>query len=254
MLSDVVADQVRHYRDAREMRRVDLAIRCSELGWPALTEGALFNLETGRRNAAGIRRREVTADEIMVLAAALDVPPVTLMLPIGESAAVEILPGRTVPVAEAADWISGEDPAASDAYRDAMAPLRRQRQLESAMAALAGRVSADLSVGDAHEIEPLYRDVHLARELLRAAGDPLPEAPDWFQVLDQQFRRVATMIEPAMAVLREISEARETLRQRGVPEEVFSPAGLIARFGGTEPILTCLEVLLAETAPEGGDS
>lgn len=73
MLSDMVAEQVRRLREERGMRRLDLAEKCAALGWPALTEGALGNIETGRRGEDGQRRREVTVDELFVLAEALDV-------------------------------------------------------------------------------------------------------------------------------------------------------------------------------------
>lgn len=108
MLSDVTAAQVRHFREVRAMSRTDLAARCAALGWPALTHGALGHIETGRRGPDGVRRREVTVDEIVILAAALGVPPISLIVPVGHAADVEILPGLTVPVGDALLWIGGD--------------------------------------------------------------------------------------------------------------------------------------------------
>jgi transcriptional regulator with XRE-family HTH domain len=63
MLSDVVAERIKRYREQRGMRRSDLASRCAELGWPALTESAIGNVETGRRGEDGTRRRLVAIDK-----------------------------------------------------------------------------------------------------------------------------------------------------------------------------------------------
>lgn len=41
----------------------------------------IANVETGRRNASGQRRRGVTVDELLTLAYALDVAPVHLLVP-----------------------------------------------------------------------------------------------------------------------------------------------------------------------------
>ena len=93
MLSDVVAEQVKRYRERRGMSRADLAHRCRTLGMPTLTEPSLGNIETGRPGKDGKRRRAITVDEVMVLADALSVPPMLLLVPLGYASEVELLPG-----------------------------------------------------------------------------------------------------------------------------------------------------------------
>jgi hypothetical protein len=78
--SDVVAARVRQVRVKRGMRTVDLAARCAELGAPKLTPQALYKLE-GQRDPASRHPRSVTVDELLALAAALNVAAVDLLVP-----------------------------------------------------------------------------------------------------------------------------------------------------------------------------
>lgn len=108
VLSDVVADQVKKHREAQGLYRDDLAKRCAELGWPALTSGVIGTIETGRPDKDGKRRREISIDELVVLARALDVEPVLLVAPLGHLPEIEILPGQTVPAVQAYRWLTGD--------------------------------------------------------------------------------------------------------------------------------------------------
>ncbi|MFF4220948.1 helix-turn-helix transcriptional regulator [Streptomyces nondiastaticus] len=87
-MSDVVAEQIRRHRTRLGINREQLAEECARLGAPELTYAAITNIETGRRDKAGKRRREVTIDELMTFAYALSVPPLLLMLPLGSVDAV----------------------------------------------------------------------------------------------------------------------------------------------------------------------
>lgn len=107
-LSDVVARRVVQIRKSRDMTREQLAKRCAELGYPSLTGPALANIETGRRSPSGERRRDITIDELTVLAAALDVPPLLLMFPVGMDAESPVVPRRSVDTWSAARWFAGE--------------------------------------------------------------------------------------------------------------------------------------------------
>lgn len=80
-LSDVVAERVSTWRRRRGWNRDALAVACADLGAPELTHAAITNIETGRRNHVGQRRRMVTVDEAAVLAAALRILPVMLTDP-----------------------------------------------------------------------------------------------------------------------------------------------------------------------------
>ena len=108
--SDTIAEQVRRHRTRLGLNREQLADECARLGAPDLTYAALTNIETGRRNKDGKRRREVSVDELLVLGLALAVPPLLLLLPLGTEAAVPI-----VPAADPRDpytvwkWVTGEE-------------------------------------------------------------------------------------------------------------------------------------------------
>jgi len=97
-----VGKRVAYYRNRADLTAVMLSARCAELGLP-LDRGTIAKLETGHRNS-------VTVDEVYVLAAALDVPPVQLLFGVGTEEGAEILPGQHVPAFRAAQWVSGEGP------------------------------------------------------------------------------------------------------------------------------------------------
>ncbi|MFE7387243.1 helix-turn-helix domain-containing protein [Streptomyces sp. NPDC057582] len=108
MLSDVVADQIRKRRDALGLTREQLADRCTSLGAPELTYGAITNIETGRKTKEGTRRRLVAVDELATIARALRIPPALLVFPVGQADTVEALPGDAIPTGAALAWFTGE--------------------------------------------------------------------------------------------------------------------------------------------------
>lgn len=95
-----VAAQLRRYRAERGISAQRLSDRCAELGFP-IPRPVLSNLENGRRES-------VTLAELLVLAAALEIPPVELIIPIGHEKQVEILPDTVVPTWTAARWVRGD--------------------------------------------------------------------------------------------------------------------------------------------------
>ncbi|MCR2801172.1 helix-turn-helix domain-containing protein [Microbacterium sp. zg-Y818] len=126
--SDAWADQfvyaigarIAALREGRGLSGRELADRTEEFGH-RIDRAILANLENGRRAV-------VSVPEIFVLAAALDVPPMTLLLPSDPYADVQVLPDADLPFAEAARWVVGEstrlpftpaheDPHAEDRYR-----------------------------------------------------------------------------------------------------------------------------------------
>lgn len=94
------------YRDQRKLSAQHLAGQCAELGMPSLSRVVITKLENGRREA-------VSTAELQVLAAALGVPPMLLLFPLGYAPAVEVLPGLHADPWAAIAWFSGssEDPA-----------------------------------------------------------------------------------------------------------------------------------------------
>lgn len=92
-----VAMEVRRLRGGRSVQW--LAERTAELGHP-MNRNALTDLENGRR-------RYVTTAELVVLAAALDTAPATLLFSGPYNAENEVLDGTTATEFEAVQWFSG---------------------------------------------------------------------------------------------------------------------------------------------------
>jgi transcriptional regulator with XRE-family HTH domain len=107
LLSDVVAAEVVRIRRAAGLTRDDLAERCARRGLP-LTTSTIANIETGRRDGDGRRRREVTVDELVVLADALKVAPVLLVFPVGQQGVTTwVGESGSVDTWLAAQWFGG---------------------------------------------------------------------------------------------------------------------------------------------------
>jgi transcriptional regulator with XRE-family HTH domain len=94
-----VAAQVRYWRERRGITAAQLADRTAQLGYQ-IPRSIIANLENRRRNTIAIA-------EVLVLAAALDVPPVLLIAPVGRRREVEILPGLRLSAWRSRGWIHG---------------------------------------------------------------------------------------------------------------------------------------------------
>lgn len=97
-----IGRSVRLIRGRRGLSAEQLSSRCAELGH-AIPRNTIANLENGRKET-------VPVHELIVLAQALDVPPIELMYPVGRAAAVDVLPGVEWPPMRAAEWFSGNEP------------------------------------------------------------------------------------------------------------------------------------------------
>ncbi|MFD9687313.1 helix-turn-helix domain-containing protein [Kitasatospora sp. NPDC059088] len=78
-VSDAVALRVKEARNRRGWTMKQLAAACHDAGATKLTPPVLANIETGRRDANGVRRRELSIDEVVALAVALDISPIHLL-------------------------------------------------------------------------------------------------------------------------------------------------------------------------------
>lgn len=101
-LTRLIADQVKLRRKALGWTAQDLSDAIGRLGFD-FPRSTLADLESGRRN-------HVTVAELLVIAAALNVPPVLLISPVAASAETEITPGSKVTAFRAVQWLSGETP------------------------------------------------------------------------------------------------------------------------------------------------
>ncbi|NEA67519.1 helix-turn-helix transcriptional regulator [Streptomyces sp. SID12488] len=121
-----VAHEVRRHRQDQGLSAQQLSDRCAEIGMP-IQRSVLANLESGRRTT-------VTIAEVLILAAALNIPPVLLVFPLGHAESCEVLPGETFDVLKGIDWFSGNraEPVRGRPYaNNAIFLYRRHRAISN---------------------------------------------------------------------------------------------------------------------------
>lgn len=107
-VAKAVGRRVAHHRartldaQGRKLTTQGLADRTAELGHP-MDRSVIAKLEKGHRHT-------ITVPDVLVLAQALEVPPVLLIFPVGQERSVETLPDKTLSTWEAAKWFIGEEP------------------------------------------------------------------------------------------------------------------------------------------------
>lgn len=142
--SDVVARQLVKLRTQRDWSAKRLAEECAAIGAPQLTASVIANIESGRRDAEGRRRRDVTVDELLVFAYALAAPPAALMLSVGESPTLDVTPSITIRTDLALRWLLAEDPPPNpdgyardiDTWEQLGWPLLRYREFWAQLSAI----------------------------------------------------------------------------------------------------------------------
>jgi transcriptional regulator with XRE-family HTH domain len=202
--SDFVADRVRQLRQRRGLTAEGLAARCAEIGAPEITRSVIANIETGRMGPDGRRRRDVTVDELFILAFALEVPPALLAIPLDGADALQVADEVLMDPLQAANWMAGDDaaegfyePGAGQAERVARSVFA-QPSPDATPLALLRRISAVLNraqdikrvnAGRPPEEVPL---LNLGRELaqlnawLTSLGfTPPPLPPDIAEVVER---------------------------------------------------------------------
>jgi len=97
-----VAEQIYRRRKARGWSAQKLSNACAELGME-FPRSTLADLESGRRG-------HVSVAELLVLARALDVPPLLLLVPVGTQEETEVLPECSRDSFRVAQWFAGEVP------------------------------------------------------------------------------------------------------------------------------------------------
>jgi transcriptional regulator with XRE-family HTH domain len=93
--SDLVAARIQAARRLRGWTAKDLAARCADLGFAHLTPSVLANIESGRRDSSGRRRRELTIDELFAIALAFGLAPVSLLMS-AENNDFDFMDGRSM--------------------------------------------------------------------------------------------------------------------------------------------------------------
>ncbi|OBJ53439.1 transcriptional regulator [Mycobacterium sp. 1423905.2] len=94
---------VRERRKALDLTAAGLAERTAELGYP-VSRVAIGKIETGHREG------KMDLAELLVLAAALAIPPVMLIYPGVPHGPVEVLPGLECDSVDALEWFVGDSP------------------------------------------------------------------------------------------------------------------------------------------------
>jgi transcriptional regulator with XRE-family HTH domain len=94
-----IGAEVQRLRKAAKLSAQSLSEKTDQLGFK-ITRQTIADLENGRR-------RFVTTAELVILAVALDTPPVCLVYPGPYDNTIEIIPGREGIEFDAAQWFSG---------------------------------------------------------------------------------------------------------------------------------------------------
>lgn len=106
----MLASRLKVIRGRRGLTVQELAKLCVEQGASDLTATTIYNIESGRPDDSGKRRRRVTVEELMALATVLEVAPVHLLIPLDDNEAYEVTPGREVSAVVMRDFIRGVEP------------------------------------------------------------------------------------------------------------------------------------------------
>ena len=175
--TQIVGKRIKKLRELRGLSAQKLAHLCNELGAPEINRQVITNLENGRRKI-------VTIDEVLVLAHALNAPPVLLFTPVGWDAALKVTPTVSLPPMEAMRWVSGEEPlteADRREWHEVAAPVSLLREYHSRALNVA-RLKDRADIFEA----ALHRVAEQA-DLLVEAGVPVPPLPrTWVDLLRER--------------------------------------------------------------------
>jgi transcriptional regulator with XRE-family HTH domain len=95
----VLVRELKRHRVRLDITAQELSNRIGRAGGK-LTRQAVSNIERGVRG--------VSIPELMMLAKALDVPPLLLICPVAQVETIEIIPGLPTDTWQAAKWVTGE--------------------------------------------------------------------------------------------------------------------------------------------------
>jgi transcriptional regulator with XRE-family HTH domain len=181
-VSDRVGAKVREHRQRLGLTREQLAERCAELGADGITASVLVNIESGRPDKQGVRRRDVTVDEVLILAYALDVPPIVLFVEPDNHTPLPVTPKTQVSGWDALYWVTGEEepPWLQDGEADSAERRRRWRDAASqltesrAVKTYVKRLRVLQARGDQAAYMDLLRDMARASDILAMSGKDVP--------------------------------------------------------------------------------
>ncbi|MET0520830.1 MAG: helix-turn-helix transcriptional regulator [Jiangellaceae bacterium] len=202
-VSQSLAAQVRTYRKRRNLTLNQLAELCEKLGAPQLNFSALANIERGATAESKRRPREVNVDELMVLARALQVPPVLLLFGVGLTPEVEVTPGLTLDTWEATKWWNGEAYLSGDHETFWTIPLilfrAHDRQVETFAELLADNLftpsGEEEKARRMREAEQVVMQLRETRRQIRAHGMTPPALDADMEFVDERRHAMLTPTE-----------------------------------------------------------
>ncbi len=135
--TEVICENVRNIRRQRGWSARELAERCRAAGLPKWNREIVANVENGRRAS-------ISVDELFVLAVVFGVAPLSLCVPLRQSA-YAVTPQITMHPWRAAQWISGTadgpigaddaDPKQRDLWTSSTIPVHVYQRLDSLVSA-----------------------------------------------------------------------------------------------------------------------
>lgn len=178
-----IAEQVRHRRDELGLSGQELSARCAQRGFP-IHRSVIANLENGRRGT-------VSVAELLVLAAALDVPAFQLLAPL-DSEGAELLPGRKENRWIAAERLSGLGPAQVALLHEFNRLAAALRDQVESLPGVRARTLGPLALHESM-IRNTYQELLSARRRFAEQGWTEPELPngDLRKRLEELFGQVS---------------------------------------------------------------
>jgi transcriptional regulator with XRE-family HTH domain len=150
-------------RKALKLTASELARRTAELGYP-ISRGAIAKIESNSRSG------KIDVAELLVLSAALDIPPVLLLVLIFPTGTlVEVLPGVEVRGDEAVRWLSGRTsfPRKVDADGSKPAPPNDGVKLIAAAASVDKALEERIPLVNQLQKAEEPREVEVAQRMLQ---------------------------------------------------------------------------------------
>ncbi len=179
--SEVIAKQLKALRTRRGMSVSKLATECARLGMPKLNQSVITNIEVvGRRQDVGI-------GELLVLARALEVPPVLLFVPLDGRTDLQLTPDATMRGWQALFWVSGEDepndPERRRMWRETIGPVHSTRAFFGYFKE-AARWEAR---GDSASFEASLRELARVIDAMTSGGRTPPAVPsEWLDIIKKR--------------------------------------------------------------------
>ncbi len=200
---------VRTRRKALNLTASELSRRTAELGYP-ITRGAIAKIESE------VRSGKIDVAEVLVLAAALDIPPVLMLFPnFSTDGAHRVLPGVSVRNEDAVRWTAGcisfpqEQEPVSIRLHGQPNPPNEGVQLIAASSSLEQALEARIPlVIELHKAEADWDHIQANWD---TAQDNLDDVNAKWDTRDTARRMLQINDEQIAAIRKQIRDARESL-------------------------------------------